>query len=257
MAEWKYRQMTSFLKKIKPLRSINTLTAFERKCAQTSEDGHTLSWTYRMILGEQEKKPPYFMKEWERELGQVWTDKQINKMISLTFTTSISTKVQEMAYKFLARWYRTPVKMAQISSEANDKCWRGCGQRGTFLHLWWTCPIIKRFWELVAPWIKKMMTEHIEFGPIQYLFHGMTGPIKKYRESITPHLLNAAKKLIPKYWRQDRIPSVIEWRNEVNIIKEAERWVHVVKNQRKKFETTWANWEQCAEEIIEEGNTDG
>lgn len=91
--------------------------------------------------------------------------------------------------------------------------------------------MIKSFWDSIVPWIEKLTPRTLEFKPLHYLFHDTPESVKAYRKSITLHLLNAAKLVIPKYWRQTHCPTLLDWRNEVNRIMEAERWVHVVKDQ--------------------------
>ena len=36
----------------------------------------------------------------------------------------------------MVRYPFTPVRMA-IIKKSTDKCWRGCGEKGTLLHYWW------------------------------------------------------------------------------------------------------------------------
>lgn len=160
-------------------------------------------------------------------------------MIKITQSSSISSHIQEMAYKFLTRWHFTPARLAQMFSKAEACCWRGCDERGTFLHSWWSCPKIKRFWEAVAPWIKRLTLRPIEFSVTHFLFHGMPTSNKTYKRSITPHLLNAAKVLIPRYWKQSNCPTLLDWKREVDAIMEAEKWVHMIKDRYEEFNDIW------------------
>ena len=57
------------------------------------------------------------------------------------------------------RYHFTPVKRVIIKKATNDKCWRGCEEKGTPLHSWCQCKLAQTLWKAVQRFFKKLNRE--------------------------------------------------------------------------------------------------
>ena len=46
--------------------------------------------------------------------------------------------------------------IAIIKKSTNNKCWRGCGEKRTFLHCWWERKLIQTLWRMVWRFLKNL-----------------------------------------------------------------------------------------------------
>ena len=55
--------------------------------------------------------------------------------------------IREMEIKTTMRYHLTLVRTVIIKKSTNNKFWRGCGEKGTFLHSCWECKLVKPLWK--------------------------------------------------------------------------------------------------------------
>uniref|UniRef100_A0A4X1WE20 Reverse transcriptase zinc-binding domain-containing protein n=1 Tax=Sus scrofa TaxID=9823 RepID=A0A4X1WE20_PIG len=105
------------------------------------------------------------------------------------------------------RHHLIPARMATIKKSTNNKCWRGCGEKGTLVHCWQECQMVQPLWKTVWRFLRNLKIE-LSFGPAIPLLGTYPEKTTTLKDTCTPMFIAA---LFAITWKQPKCPPTEEW----------------------------------------------
>ena len=118
--------------------------------------------------------------------------------------------------------------MAIIKMSTENRCWRGCGEKGMLLHCWWECKLIQPLWKTVWRFLKKLEIKP-PYDPAIPLLGIYPEETKTEKDTCIP-LFTAALFTIARTWKQPRCPSTDEWIKKLRYIYTMEYYSAIKMN---------------------------
>jgi hypothetical protein len=135
MNKWDFRKLKSFCTTKEMVSKLKRPpTEWEKIFASYTSDKRLITRIYRELKKLNSPKINEPIKIWATELNRIFSKEEIQMAKQHMKKCSPSLAIKEMQIKTTLTFHLTPVRIAIIKNTTNNRCWQGCGEKGTLIH---------------------------------------------------------------------------------------------------------------------------
>lgn len=208
------------------------------------ERGISIIYALQSQTPENQKWPT--MLKWENELQKTFSCSEWLAASRSAAKLSHCINHKEIMSKIHLRWYMTPARFHHIKADASKFCWRLCGEIGTQLHMWWSCPRTAFFWREVADLLSTVLQYKVTLSPeLAVLDMHLISYPRPYR-MVLQHVLISARFVIAQNWNSPNPLRISEVIRRTNFQCHCEIKLSSSPLKSKAMAALWEPWVQSA-----------
>lgn len=148
--------------------------------------------------------------------------------------------------KIIHRWHQTPQQLYKWKLIPVDSCWR-CDEGGaSILHILWTCPMLKDWWNNIHKIIFEVLHKRFQISA-KLAVLGSTIELQDLHFSSFEVrwiilALTTAKRILLRHWRKRYLPHHEEWSTTMAQLAAYERVTYSLLDKLDQYVFTWSSF---------------